>query len=380
MLILLLFSVALAVVYALLMMVYARGWSIQKTFHIPGDYKPSVSISVIIPARNEEANIAACIRSVLNSDYPEDFFEIIVIDDHSTDHTAQIVENFHHSRVRCIKLAEHIGKDKRLNAYKKKAIETGISFARGNLIVTTDADCIAPESWLSNIAAMYEQQHPVMIVGPVDFMTDRSALAIFQSLDFMSMQGITAAAHALRLGNMSNGANLAFSRKAFEEVGGYSGIDHLASGDDYLLMMKMQKAYPGGIAYLKSGAAIVRTAPQPTWRSFLMQRIRWASKSGKYDDKTITLILLLVYLFNLSFLALFIAGYAAPILWSALLFLLVFKILTELFYLIPVAVFYRKQYQLLWFPFLQPLHIAYIIVAGLLGFVGVYQWKGRHVK
>jgi len=66
-------------------------------------------------------------------------------------------------------------------------------------------------------------------------------LQIFQLTDFMSMQGITAAARNLKLGNMSNGANLAFSRAAYERVGGYEGVDHMASGDDYLLMMKLNK-------------------------------------------------------------------------------------------------------------------------------------------
>jgi len=145
-------------------------------------------------------------------------------------------------------------------------------------------------------------------------------------------------------------------------------------------MMKLQKEYPHQVAYLKSKQAIVSTAPQPNWTSFFNQRIRWASKSGKYDDKKLTGILLFVYLFNVSFLALFIAGFWNYHYWIFIAGMLLVKIVAEMFYLFPVSRFFRKTRELIWFPFLQPLHILYIISAGFLGLIGVYQWKGRRVK
>jgi cellulose synthase/poly-beta-1,6-N-acetylglucosamine synthase-like glycosyltransferase len=179
---------------------------------------------------------------------------------------------------------------------------------------------------------------------------------------------------------MSNGANLAFSKEAFEQVGGYSGIDHMASGDDYLLMMKIAAAYPDGILYLKSEDAIVTTAPQPTWRDFISQRVRWASKSGKYSDARLTAILVLVYLFNLWFVVLLLAGIAYPFCLVIAGAILVVKTAAELFFLLPVARFFRRRSWIWLFALLQPLHIAYIVVAGFLGFAGSYQWKGRRVK
>lgn len=370
----------LTALYVLLMLMYAKGWRLQDDFIVDTDFVPATKISIIIPARNEAQNITACIQSILNNDYPAGLFEIIVIDDHSTDNTFEKVKNFGLENVLCLRLADVLKENERVNAYKKKAIETGIAQSSGNLIITTDADCILPEAWLKNIAAVFQKQLPVMIAGPVSFFSDNRIVSIFQSLDFMSLQGITGAAHRLRLGNMSNGANLAFSKSAFYEVNGYEGVDHLASGDDYLLMMKMQKRFPGKIAYLKSESAIAKTAPQPNWKSFLNQRIRWASKSGKYDDKKLTGILSLVYLFNFSFFILLIAGFWNPFFWLLFFGILFIKIAVEIYFLIPVAEFYDKRKELLWFPFLQPLHIAYIIAAGFLGFVGAYQWKGRKVK
>lgn len=372
--------ITLALGYSALMLVYLQGWRKQETFRLPEDFVPKTTISIIIPARNEAHNIGFCIRSILNQNYPKELFNIIVVDDHSTDDTCKVVNAFSDDRVRCIRLSEYIEAEEGVISYKKKALEAGIGVSMSELIITTDADCVVPAEWLMHMAAIYEKENPVMIVAPVDFTSDNSILQNFQSLDFMSMQGITAAAHKLRLGNMCNGANLVFTRKAYNSVEGYKDIDHLASGDDYLLMMKMHHAYPTRISYLKSQQAIVRTAPQLSWKGFLQQRIRWASKTGKYDDKRLTAILAYVYLFNLSFLIYGIAAIFYPWMILLWLFVLLIKTESELFYLYPVARFFDKKKDLLFFPLLQPLHIAYIITAGFMGFAGKYQWKGRDVK
>jgi len=377
--VLIIVSFLLTFSYIVLMVLYRIGWQRQVDFTLPDNYQSATSIAVIIPARNEAGNIEQCINAILTQDYPKELLEIIVIDDHSTDNTYDIVNAFGGS-VRCLKLASYIQEGETFTAFKKKALSIGIAHSKAELIVTTDADCIAKPGWLRNIAAIYESEQPVMIVAPVDFTSNGSLLQTFQSIDFMSMQGITAAAYNMKLGNMSNGANLAFSRQAFDAVEGYKGIDHLASGDDYLLMMKLRQAFPGRITYLKSKDAIVSTSPQESWNDFIQQRIRWASKSGKYKDDKLTIILLLVYLFNLLFLTLAIVGLFNAVLWATLAIVLVLKIISELYFLVPVARFFNKTKQLKHFVLLQPLHIAYIIVAGFLGFAGVYKWKGRISK
>jgi len=380
MMIILIISILLTAGYVTLMLLYHRGWAMQPSFTSNGSLEPKTKVSIIVPARNEELNIATCVRSALQQNYPPHLLEVIVVDDHSDDNTAAVVNTFNDERVKCIRLAEHIVQDDKIVAFKKLGLSIGIAQSKGELIITTDADCFAGPDWIKDIVALYEQQHPVMIVAPVDFTADGSVVQTFQSIDFMSMQGITAAAHKLNMGNMSNGANLAFSREAYNAVDGYKGIDHLASGDDYLLMMKLKQKFPARIAYLKSQDAIVHTAPQPDWAGFLQQRIRWASKSGKYDDKTLTSVLLLVYIFNFSFLVLLIAGFANSRYWLLALAMVLIKTIAELVYLFPVARFFNKQRQLRYYLFLQPLHIVYIIAAGFLGFFGVYRWKGRKVK
>jgi Glycosyltransferases, probably involved in cell wall biogenesis len=366
--------------YTALILLYRMGWERQQGFKLPAGYKPRTLVSIIIPARNEERNITACLQSILAQTYPAGMFEVIVIDDHSTDGTVAAVKAFKQNNVKLLHLADYVQEGDETNSYKKKALTAGISQSKGELIITTDADCIAGNQWLMEMVAKYESQKPVMIIAPVDFTNNGSLVELFQSLDFMSMQGITVATHQLGLGNMCNGANFAFQKKAFEAVKGYEGVDHLASGDDYLLMIKLQKAFPNNKVYLKSPTAIMHTAPQPDAGSFLQQRIRWASKSGKYDDKKMTATLILVYLFNLSFLVLALMGFnnGAYLMLSGAMLLV--KIVAELIYLYPVAKFFGKTKELLFFPVLQPLHIAYIIIAGLLGFAGKYSWKGRDVK
>jgi cellulose synthase/poly-beta-1,6-N-acetylglucosamine synthase-like glycosyltransferase len=365
------------------MLIYRKGWDEQPCYQQPEKFRPDTAISVIIPARNEAANIEACVKSILTQDYPSELVEIIVVDDHSEDDTAAIARKTNEQRVQVVSLKEALAGESE-NAFKKKALAAGIFASSGVLVVTTDADCIAPPDWLRQLAATYQAEteptNAAMIIGPVAFDISSRLVEIFQSLDFMMMQGITAASHRLRLGDMANGANLAFSRVAYEHVGGYEGYTHLASGDDYHLLHKIRQAFPNRVYYLKSQAAIVHTTPQPSWTAFLQQRIRWASKSGKYADHKLTAILALVYLFNVSIFVLVITGFWHSVLWLMLLAVLIVKVVAELMLLAPVARFFQKTKELSHFIWLQPLHIVYVVLAGFLGMKGGYKWKGRNVK
>jgi cellulose synthase/poly-beta-1,6-N-acetylglucosamine synthase-like glycosyltransferase len=337
---------------------------------------PPTQFSIVIPARNEAANIKACIESILAQDYPKDAFEIIVMDDFSEDDTAFIVEALHHQypNVHLLRLSDYF-KPNELTAFKKKAIEIAVSHAKGNWIVTTDADCKVPPQWLSLYHAYIIKEQPVFVAAPVMFIKTAGVLNQFQILDFLALQGITAASVGAGKHSMSNGANLAFEKAAFIAVGGYQGVDHIASGDDMFLMHKMKETLVKPIGYLFHPDAIVLTDAMPTWKQFIMQRIRWSSKARYYDDRSIFWVLLLVYLFNLSFLLMFLLGD-----FKSLIIALAFKTFFELFFLDPVAQFFHKKEELRYFPLYQPIHILYNIVAGLFGQIKMYTWKGRKVK
>lgn len=364
--------IPLFILYSILIVFYWQAWRSIPDF-IPSGNLPGTTISVIIPARNEEANIGLLLDAIQQQTYPNELVEIIVIDDHSGDRTSEIVSQYKH--VRLISLPDSV-----INSYKKKAIETGIAAATGKLIVTTDADCHPPNEWLQMIAAFREEQQAVFIAAPVVIDCSNSIVQIFQALDFMVLQGITGAAVYKSKLSMCNGANLAYERKVFNEINGFAGIDHIASGDDMLLMYKIEKKYPGHVHYLKSKKAIVSTQPVKTWKAFFSQRIRWASKARQYEDKRILPVLLLVYFFNLSFLALLIAGFWDHRYWLCFMVLWLLKTLIELPFFRTLAIFFNKQWAIPWFLFFQPLHIFYTVISGLFGQIGKYEWKGRRVR
>ncbi len=374
------FCIILLCAYCILLLVY-RKWFLRLTVFKPLPFaSPANKFSVIISARDEEDSIEACLHSVLQNDYPSTLFEVILVDDFSTDATVAIVKQLQqqYTNLHLIQL-EEIVKSK-LNSYKKKAIEIAISAAKNDWIITTDADCMVTLKWLAIYNSFIIQTNSFFIAAPVIFSNDNSFLSVFQCLDFMSLQGITAASVSAGFSSMSNGANLCYKKLLFNEVDGFSGIDNIASGDDMLLMHKIQQKYSQKIHYLFSQQAIVQTLPMKDWKSFINQRIRWASKATKYSDKKVFYVLLLVYLLNFSLLIFFILCIFFNDMFYLWFTFLICKTIFELIFLLPVAKFFNQKKLLLWFPFMQPFHILYTVIAGFLGNFVQYKWKGRTVK
>jgi cellulose synthase/poly-beta-1,6-N-acetylglucosamine synthase-like glycosyltransferase len=359
-----------------------RQWFLRlKEFKPEAEVPGIINFSVIIPARNEEDNIAKCLQSVLHQTYPSNLFEVIVINDHSTDNTVPVIQQFQqqHPNLKLLHLHELVT-DPALNSYKKKAIEQAIKISKGDWIVTTDADCIVTPRWLSMFASFINKTGALFVAAPVKFTNTGSFVSIFQCLDFITLQGITAASVSNSYHSMCNGANLAYNKQVFFEVGGFFGIDNIASGDDMLLMHKIYKKYRRQVKFLLSKDVIVETEPMPDWKSFFNQRIRWASKADKYEDKRIIFVLVSVYLFNGSFIALPFLAFWYPYVWIYWLALVAGKTIVELQFITPVARFFSEQKLLRWFPIMQPVHILYTVIAGFLGKFGTYKWKGRKVK
>jgi cellulose synthase/poly-beta-1,6-N-acetylglucosamine synthase-like glycosyltransferase len=367
----------LLLVYALLIFYYHRSWDqIPQLSESLKDTMPTIKVSVIIPARNEALHIGKCLDSLLAQTYPKECMEIVVVNDFSTDNTATLVAE-HPLHCKLINLSDHISGF--INSYKKKAIETGIDHSSGELIICTDADCNMGRDWIRALVNAYQKEDLQFIAAPVKIISNGSWLSIFQILDFISLQGITGAAVYKKLYPMCNGANLAYTRKAFHAVDGFLDINHIASGDDMLLMKKIQSEYPDKIHYLKDTVAIVNTVPAENIKAFLNQRIRWASKISHYKHPATFITLALVYLTNLSLLLLFIIcifyGH-----WRWLLLLIAFKTISEYFFVSRVAGFFQQQFLMKYFPLCQPFHILYTVIAGGFGSFGKYQWKNRKVK
>ena len=365
--------------YGVLMALYTRGHWNLRAFVAKGK-TPQTKFSIVIPARNEAANIENCIAGILAQKYPTHLFEVIVIDDFSEDETANIVASLalQYNNVRLLRLQDFT-KDENIIAYKKRAIEIAIEQANHPWIVTTDADCSFTNNWLASYDAYIQEHNCVMIAAPVSYKNTGSFLSVFQVLDFISLQGITAAAVGSGSHTLCNGANLCYSKEAFESVGKFSGIDHLPSGDDMLLMHKMKKSYPEKIGYLYAQDTVVTTAPSATLDLFIQQRIRWSSKALGYQDKIIFWILLLVYLVNFSLLVYLPVNLIETGNINNWLVFIGCKTLVELPFMYAAAKFFKQQKLLWWFLFMQPFHILYTVVAGWFGTFGSYKWKGRTV-
>jgi len=365
--------------YGVLMALYTRGHWNLRAFVAKGKTHQT-KFSIVIPARNEAANIENCIAGILAQNYPSHLFELIVIDDFSEDETANIVGSIalQYNNVRLLRLQDFT-KDENIVAYKKRAIEIAIEQANHPWIVTTDADCSFTNNWLASYDAYIQEHNCVMIAAPVSYKNTGSFLSVFQVLDFISLQGITAAAVGSGSHTLCNGANLCYSKEAFESVGKFSGIDHLPSGDDMLLMHKMKKSYPEKIGYLYAQDTVVTTAPSATLDLFIQQRIRWSSKALGYQDKIIFWILLLVYLVNFSLLVYLPVNLIETGNINNWFVFIGCKTLVELPFMYAAAKFFKQQKLLWWFLFMQPFHILYTVVAGWFGTFGSYKWKGRTV-
>lgn len=352
-----------------------NGWSKIKSFQAKEE-PCKTTVSVLIAARNEEENIKKTIEDVLAQDYPRHLLELIIVDDHSTDRTSEIVRSFAVQGVKLIVLNEM----EALNSYKKKAISEAIKQSDAELIVTTDADCRMGSKWLKTIVSCFESGDYKLVSSPVIYFEEKNLFEELQSLEFLFLISLGASGIGNGMPTTCNGANLAYRRDVFLELNGFQGIDNLASGDDELFMHKVAAAYPNGIAFCKSRDAIVNTHAKPNLGEFIQQRKRWASKSTSYKNKWLVAFGIVLWFFNLSILLNAIAGFINPIFWVFAAISFAFKAISELLFMIPVCQF-EGRLKLLWYqPFLSLIHIFYLIYIGIAGNSGKYMWKGRLVR
>lgn len=400
-------SILLSVAYAAIMLSYLRGWRALAEWQIPPGWIPQTRVTVVIAARNEAANIAACLRSVTGGSYPHNLLEIIVVDDFSEDETAAVVDGVQQTSgspfIRLVKLSGLLAPEARFSANKKKAVAIGIARAQGELIVTTDADCVVPADWLRLIVSAYEAKKSGIICAPVAFRAEKNLFQRFQSLDFLGLIGITGAGIRFGFQRMGNGANLAFPKAVFEEAGGFSGNEHLASGDDMFLVQKVAESRPSGIFFLKNPGVAVLTEAQPDWRSFFQQRLRWGTKNAALPEWPVRLILLSVFLFcwtilinaawvlyaNISILFPVAGAPDAVVGVPAnntlpliiLLIQLLVKAVFDYTFLRGMCRYFSREDLMRWFIPSFFMHTVYIALVGAASiFSKKYEWKGRRVK
>jgi len=355
--------------YFLLLLCLFVGW--RKSDPPTGDLSvESKFISIVIAMRNERTNIESLLESLASQNYSQDHFEIILVDDHSEDGSVAEAKKWS-PRIPSLKIISLAEKEKG----KKTALSTGIGIAKGELIATTDADCIVPRNWLTRIDGCFCSAQTKMCVGAVALQHKNWFFDKLQSIEFASVIGTSISLAVLGRPVMCNGANLSFRKKIFDDVGGYRGNEHIASGDDEFLMRKIDAKYPGSIVTMKD--CIVTTKPQPTLKGFIRQRLRWASK-WKYNSSFVArLLAVFVFVVQVSYLTL--AAFSAFCPSEISIAMVMSKVMVEWLVLSAFSSSLGMKFNLLAFATLQLLYPFYVLCIGIFSHRKNHQWKGRRI-
>lgn len=362
---------------------FRRGWEKTDYFEAKQPETKNVKFSIIIPARNEENNIKECLLDIILQNYPTQNFEIIVVDDFSEDETVskieEVISTCPEINISLIKLSNIL--PEKINSFKKFALKKAIEKSKNDWIITTDADCRRGENWLKTLAAFIDVQDPYLVSAPVSLFYDQKKLfQRMQALEFSSLIGMGAASIQNMKPNMCNGANLAYRKNIFYEVGGFNGIDDIASGDDELLMHRIFKKHPDKVKFLKNKEAIVYSHPANEIKTFIQQRKRWVSKGSKYEDKSISGMMLLAYLFNFGLFSAALLSFWDLRYFYIFLGMFAVKLLVEWpFFRGMISFFGQQSLRKVFIP-ASLIHIPYSVFIGIYGNFGKYNWKGRRVS
>jgi cellulose synthase/poly-beta-1,6-N-acetylglucosamine synthase-like glycosyltransferase len=241
------------------------------------------SITVIIPARNEEANIERCLRTLMAQEYPPGKLSIIIIDDQSTDRTAAVVESLIPGSPFPITLLRS-DITSTIRSPKIRAMTLGIQHSSSEIIVTTDADCTVGPRWISSINSYFEERVG-LVTGLTVYEHRTTGSPMFYGMQFLDFVSYTAvAAGVIGMGRVlvSNGSNMAFRIQTFDECGGFETLTHINTGDDSLLAQKLVASGQWEARFAYADDAVVETQPVDTWQGVLRQRIRWVGQTSYY--------------------------------------------------------------------------------------------------
>ena len=352
-------------------------YGLSKLKIVESERIPQEFISIIVPFRNEEKNILNIYNSLTAQNYPTEKYEIIFVDDSSNDNSLNLLKNLQKKENVSI---HSVPKDYFKNAHKKRAIRFGIEKSKGEIIVTTDADCIHKKDWLRNLLKFMDEKTG-FVSGPVEFISNSNLFSKMQRLEFAGL--VITGAGLIGSNNpiICNAANIAYRKKAFEEVNGFTYQMSLSSGDDELLMQKIHRDTDYKIKFALDKNAIVSTEANPTIKEFYHQRKRWASKGLFYGDNLLLLKLVLIFLFYLS---LIIQPILAIVL-SAKFFIsfiisLLIKISSEYLILKKGTALLFDSKILKSFFLTEILQVPYILISGFMGIFGNLVWKDRKIK
>ncbi|MDZ7315294.1 MAG: glycosyltransferase [candidate division KSB1 bacterium] len=322
-------------------------------------------VSVIVAARNEEKHLPALLDALAAQDYPRSCTEFIIVDDESEDATAALVEAYPDERF----ILLHSRNRNASASPKKQALDLGIKTARGEILLLTDADCLPPPNWLSDMVG-YFTPDTGMVIGfsPAELPLKKGFFPCLMQLDSLSLAAIAAGSSGWNAAATCNGRNLAYRKSVYQQVGGFTRIQRHRSGDDDLLLGLVQTT-EWKIRYAFDARVVVPTYRPQNFRHFVRQRLRHASKGFYYSPvKVAALIAAYGYHFIL-FTAPFLCG------WMPFFFAMIFKLVVDFYLLHRFAVPMRRTECLRILPLAELLHVPYVVLFGAAGPFLSSKWK-----
>lgn len=376
----------LMTIFAIITIVLAAAYLLTITLFLAGLHRPASpgligqpAVTVVVAARNEEKYIGNLLDDLCCQTYPEHLFEIMVVDDGSSDRTAAIVlERAKECPfLRLLSIADCPAGF----SPKKYALQTAINQAQGEIILATDADCRIGPNWASTMVK-YFLPEVGFVIGFSQYGRrgdKQNLIERLQAMDFIPLMGVAEGSCNLSLPLSASGQNLAYRRQAFIEVGGYGSVAHRVSGDDVLLLQLIRKNTAFRVVFASHPEAFASSAPQPTLAEFVNQRKRWASNGSFQIFLNIPFFAYLLLVHGYTS-ALFIGMPLAFILKKQIgIFTLCLfsKLVGEWAIALTSARRYRRTDLLPWFPLWFIVQIPYVALVGLLGTFGNFKWKDR---
>ncbi|MEH6534984.1 MAG: glycosyltransferase [Psychroserpens sp.] len=343
------------------------------------DITPKTKFSVVIPFRNEAENLPILIESISTLNYPKSMFEIIFVDDESTDDSAEKI-NKNSFDIKSIDIS--VIKNKRTSkSPKKDAITSAINSAKYDWIVTTDADCLLPKYWLDVFDGYIQKNSPNLLVAPISFGTVSSFFERFQLLDILSLQGASIGGFGIKKPFLCNGANLAYRKDFFKDINGFEGNAHIASGDDIFLLEKAVKHDINKVKYIKSEQVIVQTNPESNFKSLKSQRVRWAAKTSSYKNLFGKFTGLVVLLMNALLVCLPVLYLLQIVNLKTVIYIVFIKFLIDFLLVFKTARYFGQEHYLSSYLFSSLLYPFFSVYIAFISMFKGYKWKGRtHTK
>ncbi len=321
-------------------------------------------ISVIIAANNEGQNIRGLLQSLALQKYPTNCFEVIVVNDRSSDNTEEIIRAFSdtHHNFHAITIRENTSD----MPHKKNALRTAIARSRFDILAFTDADCSVPQHWLREISESFEETVGV-VAGYSPYAKDPTSG--YLRFEEFKITLLASAMIGMKNAFLCTGRNFAYRKQVYHEVNGFESIKHSVSGDDDLFLQAVQRTTRWEIRYMTSPESVVYTMPPDSLGQFIHQRTRHISASRYYPAKIKTYYAL-IHLFHVF---VFVGFVFFPLI--SLICLLIKLNIDALFNENGKRLF-NEEFSLLVFFFSEIMLVLYSFFIGPLGFIKKFTWKG----